>query len=132
MGSMAPGGEGLSMLLRESSDSDNEERMKKFQEHILERFLAQTSGTLLIVLGVKNEPLASILTQFDEATGVQVTDKDRQNRSGARGDDLIELLTYIRFCTPFGSPMHKQRLIDGGFNRSQIGEAFPGICNVLC
>ena len=74
---------------------------------------------------VRDSRLAALLEGFDLAAGIEISDAERVSsgiKKNAQGDDHAELKSYLRHCTAYGSAIHKQRLLDGGFNAADIGK----------
>ena len=109
-------------------------RVEAFKDKVFDPWLEAAArpgghGTLIHVEGVQSSDFASLLANLDLAVGDHDVEemaeagfvRDRKTNT-PKGDDKIELVTYLKFHTAPANVLIKEVLLESGFNPAQVGE----------
>ena len=105
-------------------------RLEAFRRDILELFLLQDSGTLILVLGFvgadhSGQQQRTFQSLLQEVEGYDETVKPKGKAIAKQGKP--ELLTYITHKTALGQPFTRHALDRSGFDSNQIGATWPTV-----
>ena len=101
------------------NDPDSVERMLHIKEQIVDPFFEQPTGTLLAVLGVKDEQLHKMIVDLDDFTGWEPINLQKKQKT--RNDEIC-IPAFMRFKTLLGSWLVMDQLLEAGFDRADVGQ----------
>lgn len=92
------------------------------RDKIVVPWLTHKTGTLLVVVGLRNQELVGLLKELDSFT--DVAEARSANSSAPKDTDLMKLPAFLRFKTILGHPLHRDSLRKAGFPQADLGECF--------